>query len=961
MQNDIFFYLARYIDPYPFLLPLGFIGIWRWSVWLLKKTVGYFYKPQKARFKTSVSVITPVYNENPKIFSQAVESWARNKPNEIIAVIDYTDKACIAVFKDFVKKNRSAHLIITKTPGKREALADGIKVAKSEIVALVDSDTVWVDDTLINALAPFSDKKIGGVATRQSVVQPKTIAQKLFSIRLEQRYWDDIPFLATAEDVLVCLSGRTAFYRKAAIMPVLSEMVNEKFLGQKVISGEDKRLTYLVQEAGWKTTYQSTAQVTTTGVKDIPTFLKQQVRWTRNLWRNDLKAFSAGWVFKHFILTLYLLDRAIQPFALLVSPVYFFVSLALGLWIPVIVILVWWHISRFIKMYPHLKKYPLDIWMLPIFILFNFASIYIRLYALFSINVQGWVTRWHKSRLPQFRFLNLARAHALTISMFGLVILGVIYNKNNNYIIPHELQNQLIKSSLKKKTNLTGKINTNVLGAISSDPESKLSNRYEFQYTDSLAGVAEKFGVQFYNLLYANVHKITNWNRIKPGTIFTIPPQELNISPSYRFNYQRIYDDYLQIWYDPLSKAIVVSGRGYRVGLNDIYNSLGNKYLEEVSPKVWLLRSNLLLRSGVSLILEKEKVKWLKLKSGKDGFVTIRGSNTDVLIDGVKVTSWDESKNDYDKNLEDGRSYILVKDNARMDVIDSEIAYLGFARPADLPYSPYGISWRMSSGKLGYAILTGEVIKSKFHHNYFGAYTYGATGMTWRGNEFYNNARYGLDPHDDSNYFLIENNKFYNNGTHGLILSKRCSFNTIRSNVSYNNGLHGIMLHELSNSNIIDNNDLYGNSDGVNLDNSSKNIVRKNKILNNKRGILADKKSLENLIENNEINQNSQYGIYLYGQANENVIRDNILTANTVGIYIKTNRNLVSNNRLLQNGDGVYLLGKASNNSLDSNTITYSERYGVYGKIFAGFSNFLSEKNLLDKNYKSDVAAYVLE
>src|SRR3989338_2972369 len=444
MQNDIFFYLARYIDPYPFVLPLGFIGIWRWSVWLLKKTVGYFYKPQKARFKTSVSVITPVYNENPKIFSQAVESWARNKPNEIIAVIDYTDKACIAVFKNFIKKNRSAHLIITKTPGKREALADGIKVAKSQIVALVDSDTVWVDDTLINALAPFSDKKIGGVATRQSVVQPKTIAQKLFSIRLEQRYWDDIPFLATAEDVLVCLSGRTAFYRKAAIMPILNEMVNEKFMGRKVISGEDKRLTYLIEAAGWKTTYQSTAKVSTTGVKDISTFIKQQVRWTRNSWRNDLRALSQKWVYRHPVFALYLIDRAIQPFTLLISPIYFTIALILKLWIPVIVILVWWHISRLLKMYPYLKKYPLDIWMLPVFIFYNFVSAYIRIYALFSINIQGWITRWDKSRLQQFRFLELARGHAMTLFMFGLVALGVFYNKNNNYLIPHDRQNKLI-------------------------------------------------------------------------------------------------------------------------------------------------------------------------------------------------------------------------------------------------------------------------------------------------------------------------------------------------------------------------------------------------------------------------------------------------------------------------------------------------------------------------------------
>ena len=491
MNNDFNFYLTRYFEWYPFLLPLGLIGVWRWAVWSSKKIIGINYKAKKTEFMTTVSVVTPVYNENPDTFQRALRSWEKNQPKEIIAVIDYTDKICIKIFREFVKKNTKAKLVITRVPGKRDALAKGIKAAKSEIVALVDSDTIWTDDTLKNSLSPFSDKKIGGVATKQAVEQPKTIAQKLFSIRLEQRYWDDIPFLATVGNVLVCLSGRTAFYRRKAILPILSKMVNEFFLGDKAVSGEDKRLTYLIEEAGWKTTYQSTARVITTGVKDIPTFIKQQVRWTRNSWRNDLRALYEKWVFKHPIFTLYLLDRAIQPFTLLISPVYFIVALILKLWIPVITILVWWHFSRLIKMFPHLKKYPLDIWMLPVFILFNFVSAYIRLYALFSLNLQGWITRWDKSRLPQFKLYTLARGHILTLLMFGLVALGVVMNKNNNYLIPAERQKQLIASTLQKRPNLlTGK-KTNILGAATVDANSLITKRHEFQPYDSLGSIAQ--------------------------------------------------------------------------------------------------------------------------------------------------------------------------------------------------------------------------------------------------------------------------------------------------------------------------------------------------------------------------------------------------------------------------------------------------------------------------------------
>src|SRR3989344_1758889 len=205
----------------------------------------------------------------PELFSRALESWKKNQPAEIIAVIDYTDKKCIEVFKKFSKDFPKAHLIVTHTPGKRPALADGIKVAKHEIVALVDSDTVWVDTTLKNGLPPFHDPRVAGVATYQSVLNPKTFAQKIFDIQLDLRYMHEYPFLAAAGNALVCLSGRTAFYRREILVPMLHDLEHEEFMGRPVISGDDKCLTYLVLAAGWKVAYQSNSHVYTPGMEDL--------------------------------------------------------------------------------------------------------------------------------------------------------------------------------------------------------------------------------------------------------------------------------------------------------------------------------------------------------------------------------------------------------------------------------------------------------------------------------------------------------------------------------------------------------------------------------------------------------------------------------------------------------------------------------------------------------------------
>src|SRR3989344_7885341 len=102
-MENILSFVQHYLSIILFYLPIGIIGVWRWLTWIIKKVIGSFYRVQRNNFKTSVSIITPVYNEDPNIFKKALFSWAENNPFEIIAVIDYTDKQSIEIFKKFSK------------------------------------------------------------------------------------------------------------------------------------------------------------------------------------------------------------------------------------------------------------------------------------------------------------------------------------------------------------------------------------------------------------------------------------------------------------------------------------------------------------------------------------------------------------------------------------------------------------------------------------------------------------------------------------------------------------------------------------------------------------------------------------------------------------------------------------------------------------------------------------------
>ena len=127
-------------------IPLSVIGLWRWSYWLVRRLGAATYRPDlpwrpRTAPRLSVTVVIPVYNEDPEVFDQAVKSWQRNGVDEIVAVIDKSNvKHILRCQRDYVDVDSETtfRLVVTPKPGKRAALCDGIELASGEIIALVD-------------------------------------------------------------------------------------------------------------------------------------------------------------------------------------------------------------------------------------------------------------------------------------------------------------------------------------------------------------------------------------------------------------------------------------------------------------------------------------------------------------------------------------------------------------------------------------------------------------------------------------------------------------------------------------------------------------------------------------------------------------------------------------------------------------------------------------------------------
>lgn len=287
------------------------------------------------------------------------------------------------------------------------------------------------------------------------------------------------------------------------------------------------------------------------------------------------------------------------------------------------------------------------------------------------------------------------------------------------------------------------------------------------------------------------------------------------------------------------------------------------------SGNVWYLAAELRLEDGVTLLLHGSAiggdVDELRLKSDSSGEVNLWAEYGTIDIDSTRIRSWDASAGTVDTSYSDGRAHIRVRSflgsdgvarESRMDIVNSEISYLGYNAAES-----YGLVWKVigdpgSDFSLYDKVnVYGDIFGSNIHHNYYGMYTFGHEDGQWVGNEMHHNIGYGFDPHDDSDNLLIEDNDVHDNGFHGIIASKRCNNVVIRNNKSWNNKQAGIMLHRSSDDGIIEGNQVYDNTDsGIALFASWGIVVRNNTLLRNGRsGVRFSMGAGQNRVENNTI------------------------------------------------------------------------------------------------------------
>ena len=381
-----------------------------WALWALKVVLSRRYRPYTADHHASTSVIVPVLDEPLDLFRDVLRRVTEQRPDEVIVVINGARNPGLEdVCEEFAPLVRWVH---TPVPGKRNAVRIGTEMSLFEITVLVDSDTLWTTGTLHELIKPFADPSIGGVTTRQRILEPGRSWMTRWADWLENsRSLYSMPAQSVMGQV-GCLPGRTIAFRRDALIPVMDQFMHQRFMGVFLEVSDDRTLTNLTLKSGYRTVYQHTSLVYTDAPLQLKKLYKQQLRWARGSQYNTLRMLP--WMLAHApVLAVFFLADIALPFLLVGtlggwayrSMTGTGVNLYAGIlreqgphagWLWVLALMIGSSVlSMAIRQIRHLQEKPSDFFRLPVFIIVStFFLMPVRLLGFLRMaHASGWGTR----------------------------------------------------------------------------------------------------------------------------------------------------------------------------------------------------------------------------------------------------------------------------------------------------------------------------------------------------------------------------------------------------------------------------------------------------------------------------------------------------------------------------------------------------------------------------------------
>jgi cellulose synthase/poly-beta-1,6-N-acetylglucosamine synthase-like glycosyltransferase len=230
-----------------------------------------------------VTVQLPTFNEQ-YVVERLLDSICKLKyPQEKldIQVLDDSTDETVEVARNLVERYAalgnpiSYHHRVNREGFKAGALAEGLKTAKGEFVAIFDADFTPPEDFLLRTIHHFTDSKIGMVQTRWTHINRNySFLTQVEAILLDGHFVLEHSGRARS-GVFFNFNGTAGVWRRAAI--------DEAGGWQHDTLTEDTDLSYRAQLNGWRFIYLQDVECPAELPVEMTAFKTQQARWAKGL------------------------------------------------------------------------------------------------------------------------------------------------------------------------------------------------------------------------------------------------------------------------------------------------------------------------------------------------------------------------------------------------------------------------------------------------------------------------------------------------------------------------------------------------------------------------------------------------------------------------------------------------------------------------------------------------------
>lgn len=242
-----------------------------------------------ASFKPKLAVIVPCYNEGQAVYNTIKSIVESGYPMDRLVVLPQDDGSVDDSWEWIKKAEQDFPQVFpernAENMGKTESYLRAMERSESDIILIVDSDTIMGKDSINRIMACFADERLGVVGAPLSVLNPN---ESMLTAMQTYIYFFGLRFAKIPESHfqgVAVIGGFALAVRRSILTEIAPQIRNRNWFGVPVKDGEDRFITHLAILRGWGTYVEQDADVWTYALTSYEKYFGQQLRWKRSLIR----------------------------------------------------------------------------------------------------------------------------------------------------------------------------------------------------------------------------------------------------------------------------------------------------------------------------------------------------------------------------------------------------------------------------------------------------------------------------------------------------------------------------------------------------------------------------------------------------------------------------------------------------------------------------------------------------